>query len=188
MAFTHGTPEWEENYVKLTKDRMASQTKPFLYFMPEWVGEWEKFLQNDAKYKEVAKDWEGSVVLLVQKNPDFGVTQDLYLFMDLWHGDCRSIRFVPDTAGKKGNYIISGTIERWMAVGKKQLDPVKGMMQGKLKLKGDLPTIVRAVKAALRLVETAADVGGKMPDEWTQENKDMVKTLIADLGSKFGIT
>jgi hypothetical protein len=30
--------------------------------------------------------------------------------------------------------------------GRKQLDPVKGMMQEKLKLKGDLPTIVKNVK------------------------------------------
>jgi len=38
----------------------------------------------------------------------------------------------------------------------KELDPIKGMMQGKLKLKGDLPTIVRYVKAAQELVNAAS--------------------------------
>jgi putative sterol carrier protein len=48
---------------------------------------------------------------------------------------------------------------------KEELEPVKGMMQGKLKLKGDLPTIVRFVKAAQDLVESATMVDTKFLDE-----------------------
>jgi hypothetical protein len=39
------------------------------------------------------------------------------------------------------------------------------MMQGKLKLKGDLPTIVRHVKAAQELVECSTRVETKFLDE-----------------------
>jgi Putative sterol carrier protein len=188
MAYTYGTPEWEEAWKKMTKDAMASQRKPLIFFSPEWIGMWEKLLQGDSKYKEVAKDWEGSVVLHLQAKPEFGVDRDIYVHMDLWHGDCRAIRVVPTEAGKKGNFVISGTIERWVLVGKKQLDPVKGMMQGKLKLKGDLPTIVRAVKAALRLVETAGEVGGKFPGELNPEETTMFRKIINDLCAEFSIT
>ncbi len=48
---------------------------------------------------------------------------------------------------------------------KRELDPVKGMMQGKLKLKGDLPTIVRYVKAANELVNLAGSVPTEFVDE-----------------------
>ena len=48
---------------------------------------------------------------------------------------------------------------------KRELDPVKGMMQGKLKLKGDLPTIVRYVKAANELV----NIAGTVPTEFVDE-------------------
>ena len=54
---------------------------------------------------------------------------------------------------------------RWKEVIKKELDPVKGMMQGKLKLKGDLPTIVRYVKAANELVNLAQTVPTEFADE-----------------------
>jgi len=35
--------------------------------------------------------------------------------------------------------VITGSIERWVQVGKKELDVVKGMMQGKLKLRETFP-------------------------------------------------
>jgi hypothetical protein len=75
-----------------------------------------------------------------------------------------------------------------MAVGRKQLDVVKGMMQGKLKLKGDLPTVVKAVKAAVRLVETAGEVGGIYPDELNPEQIESFRKLIKDLTEEFNIT
>ena len=188
MPYTYGTPEWEEAFKKMTKERIEAKSKPFIYFSPEWVGLWEKLLQGDAKYKEVAKDWEGVVVLHVLKNPDCGVDQDMFIHMDLWHGDCRAIRYVPSEVGKNAAYVVTGTIERWVSVGKKELDPTKGMMQGKLKLKGDLPTIVRNVKAVLRLVETSAEVGGKFPTELSPEEVEIFRKMIKDMTTKFSIT
>jgi putative sterol carrier protein len=48
---------------------------------------------------------------------------------------------------------------------KKELDPVKGMMQGKIKVKGDLPTIVRYVKASNVLVDLTSTVDTQFIDE-----------------------
>lgn len=189
MPYTYGTPEWEEAYVKETKERMENQPKPYIYFSPEWIGEWEKTLQADPVYKSVAlPDWEGAVVLHIQKNPEYGVDQDIYVYLDLWHDECRSIRLVPAEVGQKAAYVIAGSIDRWMAVGRKQLDPVKGMMQGKLKLKGNLPAIVRAIKPALRLVEISAEVGGKMPDELSPQEIEDFRNMIQELTAKFSIT
>jgi putative sterol carrier protein len=188
MSYVHGTQEWEDAYIRTTKERMENQSKPYVYFMPEWVGAWENYLKSDKVYRSVAlPDWEGAVVLHVQKNPDYGVDQDIYVYLDLWHNEVRSIRIVPADYGKQGAYVITGTIERWMAVGKRELDVVKGMMQGKLKLKGNLPAIVRAIKPAVRLVEAAAEVGGKMPDEWTPEMIDEIRNTIKDLTVEFNI-
>lgn len=187
MGYTYGTDEWEEAYQEELKKRMESETEPYIYFTPEWVAVFEKAVQEDAEYKEVAKDWEGSVVLHVQQKSEYGLDQDLYVFLDLWHGDCRSARIVPSSAGQAGDYVITGGIDRWIQVGKKELDPVKGMMQGKLKLKGDLPTIVRNVRAASRLVDISADVGGKYPDELNPDEIESLRAVVADLAERFDI-
>ena len=191
MPYTYGTPEWEEAYAKKIQDRLANTPRPFVVFSPEWIAEWEKYVQKDVKYKELAQpNWENPVILHLLKNPALGVDQDIYVKLDLWHnGECRSIRYIPSTeAGKPGDFIVTGTIERWLSVGRKQLDVTKGMMQGKLKLKGNLPTIVKAVKSSVRIVETVGEVGGKFPDELTPVETENFRKVVQDLTTEFSIT
>ena len=72
-----------------------------------------------------------------------------------------------------------------MDVGRKNLDIVQGMMQSKMKLKGDLATIVRFVKASTRLAEIASIVGGKFPDELMPEEVEKLRATVKDLGGRF---
>jgi hypothetical protein len=53
-------------------------------------------------------------------------------------------------------------------------------MQGKLKLKGDLPTIVRAVRASQRLTDLSADVGGFFPTELEAPKVEELKAEMDD--------
>jgi len=184
MAPTYGTDEWESEYQAMLARRTAKEP-PYIYFTPEWASLYEKVIQGDADYKDAAKTWEGTVVLHVEATPEFGLDIDIYVFMDLWHGDCRSIRLVPPEAGEAGDFVISGSLERWTQVAKKELDSTKGMMQGKLKLKGDLPTIVRAVRASQRLTDLSADVGGVFPTEANEEQKAEFKASMDDLASLY---
>lgn len=190
MPYTYGTPEWEEAFVKKTQERIATQPRPFVVFSPEWIGEWEKFVQNDMKYKEWAlPNWESSVVLHLLQNSAMGVDQDIYVKLDLWHnGECRSIRYVPAEVGKKADMVVSASIERWLQVARKQVDVIKGMMQGKLKLKGDLPLMVKSVKSSVRLVDTVGELGGKFPDELNPEEVENFRKVVQDLTREFNIT
>ncbi len=187
MALTYGTEEWEKAYQELVKERQATQSKPYIMGTPEWVAQYEELVQNDAEYKEAAKDWEGSVVIKILAKPEIGLDSDLYMFMDLWHGDCRFIRIVPPEVGESGDYVITGEYERWKSVMAKELDTVKAMMQGKLKLKGDLPSIVRAVKAASRLVDLSAATEPRFPDELSPEEIEDLRKLLREAKEKLGI-
>jgi len=53
----------------------------------------------------------------------------------------------------------------WKQVAQKELDSTKAMMQGKLKLRGDLPTIVRYTKASQEMTECTTRVPVRWPDE-----------------------
>ena len=61
--------------------------------------------------------------------------------------------------------MIAAPYTRWKDVLHGDLDPVKGMMQGKLKVRGDLPTIIRYVRAANELVRLTGQVDTTFPDE-----------------------
>lgn len=187
MAYTYGTEEWENAYQDMVKDRLAKAEKPYVMGSPEWVALFEKLIQGDELYKEVAKKWEGSVVIHMLANPPVGLKKDIYVFLDLWHGDCRFAKLVPKEIGDNANFVLTGELERWESVLKKELDVTKGMMQGKLKLKGSLPTIVRYVKASIRLVELAGDIDTVFFAQLSEEKNNEQIKLLNELESTFGI-
>jgi putative sterol carrier protein len=61
--------------------------------------------------------------------------------------------------------VIRAPYSRWKEVVTGELDPIKGMMQGKLKVQGDLPTIVREVRSASELVELTQRIPTEFPGE-----------------------
>ena len=65
----------------------------------------------------------------------------------------------------KADFVITAPYSRWKQVMQKELDPTKGMMQGKLKLKGDLPTIVRYTRASQEMTECTTRIPVEFPDE-----------------------
>ncbi len=186
MDITYGTEEWEKAYQEMVKERLAKVEKPYVMGSPEWVAVFEKNIQEDDTYKEVAKTWEGTVVINILGNPEIGLDEDTFMMMDLWHGDCRSIRLVPREAGEKGDYVLTGEFERWESVLKRELDVVKAMMQGKIKLKGSLPDIVRYVKASIRLVELGAQIETRFQTEMTEDERADFRKWFNELRSQFG--
>ena len=131
----------------------------------EWLNEFVERINSSQAYKEAAATWEGDVCFIFEAEPDKGLKEDMYGWLDLWHGECREGKLVSKEEGEKAAFVISAPYSRWKEVINKELDPVKGMMQGKLKLRGDLPTIVRYVKASNELVNLATTVPTEFLDE-----------------------
>ena len=148
----------------------------------EWIAEYKIKINSNPNYKESGANWEhGTIALILQLDDENAIQkarQDPILskqlkadetavgvWLDLYHGVCKEAKRVSVDEANKAKFVISGGYARWKAVLKKELDPVKGMMQGKLKLKGDLPTIVRFVKAAQDLVDSATMIDTKFVDE-----------------------
>ncbi len=120
---------------------------------------------GSASYREAAANWEGDIAFLIEAEPDRGLPQDAWGLLDLWHGECRGGGVVTPERGRVAAYVIRAPYSRWKEVVTGDLDPIKGMMQGKLKVEGDLPTIVREVRAASELVELTQQIRTEFPDE-----------------------
>ncbi len=132
----------------------------------EWVEEFKKQINSSEGYKKAGATWTAGVVALVTSaKPEIGIKEDVGIWLDLHQGVCRDAKIVTAEDAQKAPFCITGDYARWKQVIKKDLEPVKGMMQGKLKLKGDLPTIVRNVKGAQELVECTTRIDTKFFDE-----------------------
>lgn len=131
----------------------------------EWFEVFVERINDSAEYREAAATWEGDIAFLIQAEPDRNHPHDVWGWLDLWHGGCRAGGVVTEDEGRRARYVISAPYSRWKEVLLGNLDPVKGMMQGKLKVLGDLPTIIRYVRAANELVHLTQTVPTIFPDE-----------------------
>ena len=187
----YGTKEWDENYAKLMEERKKSESKPYVVGTPEWISEFETAVQGDDRYKKVAKTWEGSVILVFKADPSAGLDEDLFVFLDLWHGDCRYARLVPSDIGRSGDYVLEAAYERWKKILKKELNVVKEIATRKIKLVPfdfkKAAKLAAAAQAALRLVDLAGDVGASFPDDMEPDQFESYKALLKQLKTDFGI-
>ena len=97
--------------------------------------------------------------------PDKNFPEDRGVFLDLWHGEARDVRVGTREDAQQAKFVITGAYSRWKQVAQKELDATKGIMLGRLKLKGDFPTIVRYMKASQELTECTTRVPVRWPDE-----------------------
>ncbi len=135
------------------------------FFGAEWVKAYKDAINGNPAYRTAAADWTHGVVALVCKAQPPGVPRDVGIWLDLDRGVCREAKLVTAEEAMTAPFCITGEYARWKQVLMRELEPIKGMMQGKLKLKGDLPTIVRQVESAKALVDSAATLDTAFADE-----------------------
>lgn len=175
MALAYGTEEWEAAYRELVQKRLQERSKPYIQGTPEWVDAYERLVQGDEVYREAAQGWEGTVALHTLADPDLGMEEDSYMLMDLWHGECRKIRIVPPEVGEAADYILTASFDTWKKIGKGELDTTRAVMQGKVKLRGDISKLVRYTKASSRLTELSSTIACRYLDEVGPEELEDLK-------------
>lgn len=124
---------------------------------PEWTQAFKDAVNNNAAYKEAAKDWtHGKVAYVIEADEALGLKEDMGMVLDLHQGTCREASYVNRGLAEQAEFVIDATYDKWKEVLSGKVDPTKAMMQGKLKLsKGNLPTIVKYVIASKELVKSS---------------------------------
>jgi putative sterol carrier protein len=114
---------------------------------------------SDA-YRAAAATWEGSLCLVATEAADApsGAAPAGAVWLDLYHGDCRAARAV--APGTDAFVTIEASHADWQRVLAGALDPVMGVMLGKLKVRGDKGAVLRHARAARELAACAAAIDG----------------------------
>ena len=123
----------------------------------EWANAYFEKLNGNADYKDSARDWEGDITLIIKA--DETMKEDAYLYLDLYHGICRKYIFTTDLNKiPKSEFTYAGKFGNWKKLINGEVDPIKGILTGKFKLKGSMAKIMRYTKAAKLMVNTASQV------------------------------
>ncbi|HEY3365438.1 MAG TPA: SCP2 sterol-binding domain-containing protein [Symbiobacteriaceae bacterium] len=136
----------------------------YVLFGDDWVNAYKESLGRSAEYRKAAAKWEWPLVLKVQKDPSLGLPDDLAVYLDLWHGECRGARVATAADLESAPYIVSADAFTWKQVLEKKMEPIGGIVRGKLKLaRGSIITLAGYVQAAKYLVEAATEVATDFP-------------------------
>ena len=122
----------------------------------EWASAYQKALNDNPAYREAAKAWVGDILLLVRSPDPNAPAPGVHL--ELADGGCQKATFYPDAKGVASEFVYEGTPENWQKLMRHDLDPIKAILDGTFRVKGNLAKLMRFTRAAKELVETASNV------------------------------
>ena len=134
-------------------------------YSPEWAVALKNEINTSAKYRAAAEKWEGTVGLVVLAEPGKNVPDDVGVWLDLWHGEARDVKIVSRAEAEAADYALTASYTRWKEVAQNTLDATKGIMLGRIKLRGNFAILVRYTKAAQELTACTARIEVTWPDE-----------------------
>lgn len=134
-------------------------------FSDEWCKAWEDKVKASEDFAVYNKGWQGDMGCVMQKDPEKNVPEDQFLHIDFEDGVVNGITMVDREKAENSKFVLSGPYVRWKQVAKRELDPIKAMMQGKLKLKGNLPYVVKYLKGVQEAIRCLTEVDSIYPDD-----------------------
>jgi putative sterol carrier protein len=126
-----------------------------------WIKRLGDECNKSKAYREAAKNWEGDLYIVVEAEGQLRET--VYMYLDLYHGQCRQA-FVPeDHTTLSPEFWIIGPVSVWKEVTQKHTDPIKALLTRKLCLKGNMAKIMRSARAAQALINCSARFETEFP-------------------------
>ncbi len=126
-----------------------------------WAEAYREAINQNAAYKKSAADWDqGAIALVASPDQAAGLTEPHGMILDLSHGTCHGVVYTTDRAQIDATpFVIEASYPEWKAVIRGELDPIRAMLGGQLKLtRGHLPTIIRDVEGSKQLVLSASKI------------------------------
>ena len=123
---------------------------------PEWLASLDEKLNTDERYAEVARNWEGDMVVTV--HPGGALEREVIYYLDLWHGKCRSAYEVDGQGPPKAVLNLGLPYENGVKLLKGELDAMQALLTRKISVQGNMALLMRNVPTVLDFVRCCREV------------------------------
>jgi len=121
-----------------------------------WIKALKDVLNSDAEYAQIAHNWEGDIVFLVE--PDSPQSRPICMYIDLWHGQCREAGELVSPNQKKAAFTLSATLPVFTKIVQGKLDAMQAMITRQLKVTGSMVYMMKNVPTVLKFVKCTQKV------------------------------
>jgi putative sterol carrier protein len=122
--------------------------------------EWAELLRGainaSEEYAVAAKAWEGDVLLRILNQDPAAAPPGVHL--DLANGACRGATFVPDSRATQSEFAFEATAADWERILRGEVEPVRAVLSGQVKIRGNFAKAMRFTKASTLLVKIASAI------------------------------
>lgn len=122
----------------------------------EWLESLNEKLNTDERYAEVARNWEGDMVVAIQ--PGGALEREVIYYLDLWHGKCRSAYEVDGQVPPKAVLNLGLPYENGVRLLKGELDAMQALLTRKISVQGNMTLLMRNVPTVLDFVRCCREV------------------------------
>ena len=134
-------------------------------FGDEWARVFREEIAASEGYARAAQNWEGAMVLAMATDEAVGILSERGVYLDLWHGVCRAARAASREDLDAASFVVTAAAVVWQEVLDGRLEPLLGIMSGKLKLaRGSFARLLPYVTAAKELLAAAQRVPTEFPE------------------------
>lgn len=133
-------------------------------FTPEWASAFRDAVEADAHYREVSAKWTWPVALVLDAAPELGYVEPIAIELALDRGRCQGAVIRP-VGAVTAPFVLRASYATWKLVVKGELDPLAGVMRGRIHVQGSLTTLMLHARSATALCHCARAIPTSFPDE-----------------------
>ncbi len=121
-----------------------------------WLQALEEKLNTDEKYAQVARNWEGDMLCVIE--PGGVLAKPLVFYLDLWHGKCRSTEVLETADGIKPVLSLKAPYDQYVRLIKGEIEPMQALLTRKVSVQGNMALLMRNVPVVLDFVRCCREI------------------------------
>lgn len=130
----------------------------------EWAEELARRLNALPEYGESAANWKGTLVMAVLAEPDKKVPQDVNIALDPTGGVIKNVHLADEEGRRNATFTLLGKYSVWKDVVQGKHDILKGVITGKIKLRGQLFRLMLQLKTPEIIMREMRRMPSRFPD------------------------
>jgi putative sterol carrier protein len=137
-----------------------------LFPSEEWIEAWVALANQSAEFEASGEGWEGAVGIVIEADPRSGVPEPLFMRLEGRDGKWLSHALGTDDGMLRDTvFVLRAPYLRWKQLVRQELHPVKGLLQGRIRIQGHLPVILKWIASVGVLARLAGEVDTEFVDE-----------------------
>ncbi len=133
-----------------------------LYGSTEWLNQFKEAINNSEEFRKASSKLNTSNLIVTDMD---GFPKPAYVWMDIFDGKMREWAYLVDGTEKKSDFILTGDYYAWKAICQGELDVLKAVVTGKVKLKGNKLKLLKQQKSSMALLSIMKSLKTEFPDD-----------------------